>query len=46
MDIELPHFASQMYLRIKEQAELANLLCFHLRYRGVHIAEGFPSYMT
>jgi glutamate-1-semialdehyde aminotransferase/thioesterase domain-containing protein/acyl carrier protein len=46
LDIELPHFASQMYLRIKEQAELANLLCFHLRYRGVHIAEGFPSYMT
>jgi len=46
LDIELPHFASQMYLRIKEQAELANLLCFHLRYRGVHIAEGFPCYMT
>jgi len=46
LDIELPHFASQMYLRIKEHAELANLLCFHLRYRGVHIAEGFPSYMT
>ncbi len=46
LDIELPHFASQMYLRIKEPAELANLLCFHLRHRGVHIAEGFPSYMT
>jgi glutamate-1-semialdehyde aminotransferase/thioesterase domain-containing protein/acyl carrier protein len=46
LDIELPHFASQMYLRIKEQAELANLLWFHLRYRGVHVAESFPSYMT
>jgi glutamate-1-semialdehyde aminotransferase/thioesterase domain-containing protein/acyl carrier protein len=46
LNIELPHFASQMYLRIKEQAELANLLCFHLRHRGVHIAENFPSYMT
>jgi len=46
VDIELPHFTSQMYLRVKEQAELANLLCFHLRYRGVHILEGFPSYMT
>jgi glutamate-1-semialdehyde aminotransferase/thioesterase domain-containing protein/acyl carrier protein len=46
LDIELPHFASQMYLRIKEPAELANLLCFHLRHRGVHIAEGFPSYTT
>jgi glutamate-1-semialdehyde aminotransferase/acyl carrier protein len=46
VDIELPHFTSQMYLRVKEQAELANLLCFHLRYRGVHILEGFPCYMT
>lgn len=46
IDIELPHFTSQMYLRIKEQGELANLLAFHLRYRGVHIVEGFPSYMT
>src|SRR5215469_12843556 len=46
IDIELPHFTSQMYLRIKEQGELANLLAFHLRYRGVHIAEGFPCYMT
>ncbi|HKS76670.1 MAG TPA: aminotransferase class III-fold pyridoxal phosphate-dependent enzyme [Terriglobales bacterium] len=46
IDIELPHFTSQMYLRVKEQGELANLLAFHLRYRGVHIAEGFPCYMT
>ena len=46
VDIELPHFTSQMYLRVKEQAELANLLAFHLRYHGVHIVEGFPCYMT
>lgn len=46
VDIELPRFTSQMYLRIKEQAELANLFCFHLRYRGVHIVEGFPCYMN
>jgi len=46
LNIELPHFTSQMYLRVKEQAELANLLAFHLRYRGVHIAEGFPCYTT
>ncbi len=46
VNIELPHFTSQMYLRINEQADLANLLCFHLRYRGVHILEGFPCYMT
>jgi len=46
VDIELPRFSSQMYLRNKEQAELANLFCFHLRYRGVHILEGFPCYLT
>ena len=46
LDIELPRFSSQMYLRVKEQVELANLLCFHLRYRGVHILEGFPCYTT
>jgi glutamate-1-semialdehyde aminotransferase/thioesterase domain-containing protein/acyl carrier protein len=46
LDIELPHFTSQMYLRVKEYAELANLLAFHLRYRGVHILENFPCYMT
>ncbi len=46
LDIELPHFTSQMYLRNKEQGELANLLGFHLRYRGVHLVEGFPCYMT
>ncbi len=46
LDIEYPHFTSQMYLRIKEKAELANLLAFHLRYRGVHILENFPSYIT
>jgi len=46
LDIELPRFSSQMYLRNKEQSELANLLCFHLRYHGVHILEGFPCYLT
>lgn len=46
LNIEMPQFSSQMYLRIKEQGELANLLYFHLRYRGVHVLEGFPSYMT
>jgi amino acid adenylation domain-containing protein len=46
IDIEVPHFCSQMYLRVKEHGELANLLFFHLRYRGVHLLEGFPSYLT
>lgn len=46
VNIELPRFTSQMYLRNNDHAELANLLGFHLRYRGVHIVEGFPCYMT
>ena len=46
LEIELPRFSSQMYLRIKDHSELANLLAFHLRYRGVHLLEGFPCYLT
>jgi glutamate-1-semialdehyde aminotransferase/thioesterase domain-containing protein/acyl carrier protein len=44
--IELPRFTSQMYLRNEEHGALAPLLGTHLRYRGVHILEGFPCYMT
>ncbi len=39
-------FSSVMFLRNKEHAELASLLHFHLRNRGIHIVEGFPCYMT
>lgn len=46
LKIELPRFTSQMYLRNEEHAVLAPLLGTHLRYRGVHILEGFPCYMT
>lgn len=46
LKIELPRFASQMYLRNEEHSVLAPLLGTHLRYRGVHILEGFPCYMT
>jgi amino acid adenylation domain-containing protein len=46
VDIEIAQFSSQMYLRIKEQNELSNLIYFHLRYRGIHILEGFPFYMS
>jgi glutamate-1-semialdehyde aminotransferase/thioesterase domain-containing protein/acyl carrier protein len=46
LKIELPRFTSQMYLRNEEHADLAPLLGTHLRYRGVHILEGFPCYMT
>jgi len=44
--IEMPHSSSQMYIRLKEQHELAPLLFFHLRHRGIHLLEGFPTYMT
>jgi len=46
LKIDLPRFTSQMYLRNEEHAELAPLFGAHLRYRGVHILEGFPCYMT
>ena len=46
LKIELPRFTSQMYLRNEEHRALAPLLGTHLRYRGVHILEGFPCYMT
>jgi glutamate-1-semialdehyde aminotransferase/thioesterase domain-containing protein/acyl carrier protein len=46
LKIELPRFTSQMYLRNDEHTNLAPLLGTHLRYRGVHILEGFPCYMT
>lgn len=45
-NLELAQFSSIMYLRNHEEAELAGLFHYHLRYRGVHIQEGFPSYMT
>ena len=44
--IHIPHFASQMFIRVQEESELASLLFFHLRDRGIHVLEGFPSYMT
>ena len=43
---EIPHFASQMFIRNKEEDALATLLFYHLRDRGIHVLEGFPSYMT
>jgi glutamate-1-semialdehyde aminotransferase/acyl carrier protein len=44
--IHIPHFASQMFIRVQEEGELATLLFFHLRARGIHVLENFPSYMT
>jgi glutamate-1-semialdehyde aminotransferase/acyl carrier protein len=44
--VELPHFASVMYLRNLDTSELGSLLWHHLRLHGVHALEGFPSYLT
>lgn len=44
--IHIPHFASQMFIRVQEAGELATLLFYHLRDRGIHVLENFPSYMT
>lgn len=46
LKIRIPHFASQMFIRVQEDSELATLLFYHLRDRGIHVLEGFPSYMT
>ena len=43
---QLPHFGSQLFLRNNDSSELGGLLWYHLRNRGVHIQEGFPSYFT
>lgn len=44
--IFVAQFSSQMFFRVSEESELATLFFYHLRDRGVHILEGFPSYMT
>ncbi len=35
-----------MFIRVSEENELATLFFYHLRDRGIHVLEGFPSYMT
>ena len=44
--LEMPRCASLMYLRLHEKSELAPLLFYHLRDRGIYVQEGFPCYMT
>jgi glutamate-1-semialdehyde aminotransferase/acyl carrier protein len=46
IDIQVPHCCSQMFIRVNEPGELATLLFYHLRDRGVHVLDGFPTYMT
>jgi len=44
--IRIPHFCSQMFVRVQEDCKYGNLLFYHLREKGVFILENFPSYMT
>jgi amino acid adenylation domain-containing protein len=44
--IQLPHFHSQMFVRVADDAGLAPLVFYHLRERGIFLLEGFPSYLT
>ncbi|MEX6633170.1 aminotransferase class III-fold pyridoxal phosphate-dependent enzyme [Hyphococcus lacteus] len=46
VDIFVAHFASQMFIRVNEQSDLATLFFYHMRDRGIHVLEHFPSYMT
>ncbi|WP_306252748.1 non-ribosomal peptide synthetase [Parvularcula sp. IMCC14364] len=46
VNFEVPHFASQMFIRNNEENELATLFFYHMRDRGIHLLEGFPTYMT
>lgn len=46
VEARVAHFASQMFFRMNEKAPLAMLFFYHLRERGVHILENFPSYVT
>jgi glutamate-1-semialdehyde aminotransferase/acyl carrier protein len=43
---KVDHFASQMFIRVNEAGELGTLLFYHLRDRGIHVLENFPSYLT
>ncbi len=42
----MPHFCSQMFVRVADDQKYANLLFFHLRERGIYLLESFPSYLT
>jgi hypothetical protein len=44
--IFVAHFSSQMFIRVSEDSDLATLFFYHMRDRGVHVLEGFPSYLT
>ena len=44
--MSVAHFASQMFFHVEEEGPLATLFFYHLRARGIHILENFPSYVT
>ena len=39
-------FSSFFYFSLAAEAPLAGLLFHHLRYRGIHIQDGFPCFLT
>lgn len=45
--LEVPHFSSIMFLRPTDPRNRFNAMFFHLmRRHGIHVLEGFPSYLT
>ncbi len=44
--IRVPHFCSQMFVRVQDDQKYGNLLFYRLREKGIFLLEGFPSYLT
>ncbi|MBL9213335.1 MAG: amino acid adenylation domain-containing protein [Opitutaceae bacterium] len=44
--IRMPHFCSQMFVRVQEDHKYGHLLAYHLRERGIFLLESFPCYLT
>jgi len=46
IDAAIENFSSFFYFNLGSEHPLAGLLFHHLRYRGVHIQDGFPCFLT
>ena len=44
--IRMPHFCSQMFVRVQEDHKHGHLLAYHLREQGIFLLENFPCYLT
>ncbi|CAH2601472.1 Amino acid adenylation domain-containing protein [Rhodovastum atsumiense] len=42
----IENFGSMFYFAFGQEDRLGSLLYYHLRLRGIHIAEGFPCFLT